>query len=486
MKLIILVFLLSLCSPLFSQNSDSTIVVNDSSISVVSTDTIRPPLSAAGNLMDDDPAYNKKYPWYIPSARVLSANVFNWAIARYVYKFDWAVVGPEDWKRNFKLGPEWDTDGFGINFIGHPHTGNYYHNIARSNGYSFWQSLPFAIQGSVVWEYFGENTRPSYNDLINTPLSGMFIGEVLYRLSSNVLDDRTRGKERVLREIFAGILNPPRFLNRWTQGKLKRVTPVEVYQQEPLNITLNAGAHRINNTDNFGTGATNAIVNVQLDYGDPFEVRRRKPFDIFRFRAEMSYGSERKLLENVNGYGLLAGKTFKKDRLLGGIFQHFDYWNNNVFEIGSLGYGGALISKIPLTERSNIFSNIHLAIVPLAGNNSKFGPDTSSFRTYNFGGGLQGKVEEMLNLNKWASIGFTAYGFYIHTYNGQPGNSLVTIFRPTVAVKLFKNLSLGFEHHIYKNDRWVNDVPDLHVTRTEQKLYLQFFFEGRNRDDKYH
>lgn len=56
---------------------------------------------------------------------------------------------------------------------------------------------------------FRENTRPSLNDIINTPISGMFIGEIIYRLSSNVLDDRLRGKKRVWREIFAGIINPP-------------------------------------------------------------------------------------------------------------------------------------------------------------------------------------------------------------------------------------------------------------------------------------
>jgi hypothetical protein len=203
-------------------------------------------------------------------------------------------------------------------------------------------------------------------------------------------------------------------------------------------------------------------------------------------RTEFSYGKERKLLENVNGYGLLAGRTYKEGRLLGGIFQHFDYWNNNVFEIGALSYGGALISKIPVAKHSNVYSNLHLAIVPLAGNNSKYGPDTSSYRTYNFGGGLQAKVEETFNLNNWASIGFTGYSFFIHTYDGQPGNSLVLIFRPTIAVKLFKNVSLGFEHHIYQNDRWLKNDADLHVTRTEQKLYLQIFMEDSGRKGKYH
>ena len=445
-----------------------------------------------GDLLNDDPFYNPKYKWWKPAVRVVAANAFNWALAKYFYKFDWPATSTADWKNNFKEGPEWDVDGFGTNFIGHPHTGNYYFNIARSNGYSYWGSLPFAIQGSLTWEYLGENERPSYNDLINTPISGAFLGEVFYRISSNILDDRTRGKERVLREILAGVVNPPRALNRLTQGKMFRVTPKEVYQKEPLNITASVGIHKVNDKlskDNlFGTGSTNAMLNVQFDYGDPFETRHRKPFDFFRFRLELGYGDDKRLIDHVNGYGILAGGNIKKERLLGGLFQHYDYWRNNIFEVATLGFGGGLVSRIPVRKNSNIFSTIHLAVVPMAGNNTQFGPDTSEFRKYNFGSGLQAKLEETFNLNRWATLGFTSFYYWIHTFNGLPGNSLVGILKPTVTVRVIKNLRIGFEHHIYHNDRFLRDSQEknLHVTRTEQKLYLQWIFEDSQRKGLYH
>ena len=186
------------------------------------------------------------------------------------------------------------------------------------------------------------------------------------------------------------------------------------------------------------------------------------------------------------GYGILAGKNIKKERLLAGIFQHFDYWNNNTFEVGSLGFGGGLISRIPVADNSNIYSIIHLAAVPLAGNNTRYGPDTSSVRTYNFGGGFQGKIEETFNLNKWASIGFTGFYYWIHTYVGTPGNSLVGILKPNVTLRIFKNLSIGFEHQLYKNDRYIDGRHDLDITRTEQKLFLQLFLEDKQRTGKYH
>lgn len=442
-----------------------------------------------GDLLNDDPLYNPRSAWWKPAVRVLASDVFNWAVARYAFKYDWAKVTPTDWKNHFKYGGEWDTDGFGINFIGHPHTGSYYYNVARSNGYSYWASLPYAIEGSAIWEYFGENSKPSYNDLINTPISGAFLGEIFYRLSSNVLDDRTRGAGRVFREILAGIINPTRSFNRLTSGKMFRVTNKEVYQKEPLNITLSSGAHVVNDKigkDNkFATGSTKAIANIQLDYGDPFEGVRRKPFDVFRLRVELSDYSDQDFLDHINGYALLAGKSLKKERLLGGIFQHYDYWRNSIFQVASLGFGGGLISRIPVAKYSNIYSTIHLAFVPLAGNNTQYGPDTSAFRHYNFGGGFEAKVEETFNLNKWATIGFTGFYYFIHTYDGIPGNSLVGIFRPSLTLRLFKNLYIGMEHHIYHNDRYLKK-DRVHITRTEQRLFLQLFFENKNRYGRYH
>jgi len=451
-------------------------------------DTIIPGHNMYGDLLNDDPDYNRKYPVWIPAVRVAATNVFNWALARYFFNYEWARISTETWKDNFKNGWVWDDDRFGINFIGHPHTGNYYFNVARANGYSFWQSFPFAVGGSLMWEYFGENVPPSKNDIINTPLSGAFLGEIFYRVSSNILDDRTRGGNRVFREILSGLINPPRAFNRLTQGKMFRVTNTEVYQKEPLNITLNAGMHKVNSNNQFATGSTNAIINMQLDYGDPFEIRRRKPFDVFRLRLESRYGDDRKLIDNVIGYGVLFSKNIIKGNhgMLAGIFQHFDYWNNKIFELGSLGFGPGIISRIDLGRNSKLYSGLHFAAVPLAGNTTRFGPDTSEFRDYPFGGGFEGRIEETLNLTKWVSMGFTGYYYWIYNYEGLPGKSRIGILKPRITFKVFKNISFGMEHHVYYDNRFIKDIPDLHLVSTEQKFFLQVFIEDPRRMGRYH
>jgi hypothetical protein len=181
-----------------------------------------------------------------------------------------------------------------------------------------------------MWKIFGENGKPEREDLINTTFDGILLGEVLYRLSSNILDDRTSGRERVLREIFAGLVDPVRGFNRLLQGKSFRRTSQEVYQKEPLNITLYTGVHAVNNdTRSLFSGHNDEMLNAQLDYGNPFEDRSRKPFDFFRLRAELNFGVGRKIVDNITGYGILFGRNlqFGKLAMLIGGFQYYDYFD---------------------------------------------------------------------------------------------------------------------------------------------------------------
>ncbi len=491
---ILLLFFLSYTAHLSAQQPDTikinTTIAAPDSVTILTDTADKRPRNTYGDLLDDDPVYNPRSSFVVPLIRVTTANIFGWAWLRYVAKAGYAKISLQTWKDNLRGKVVWDSDDFGTNFLSHPHAGSDYFNAARSNGYSFWGSYPYAIIGSLEWEYFGEIDRPSKNDLINTPISGAFLGEIMYRISSNILDDRRRGSSRVSREIFAALIDPSRALNRFTQGRMWRVTPYDVYQQEPLNVTLQAGAHRVNENEKIGSGSTNVIVHLQLDYGDPFEIRKRKPFDVFRVRAESRYGEDKKFVDNILGYGLLLGKTKKAGHraALFGVFQHYDYWSNKVFELGTLGFGPGIISRVNFGNNSNWYSGLHMAGVPIAGNSTRFGPDTSEFRNYPFGGGVEGRIEERLNIGNWISVGFNGYYYWIWNYtsSGFKGKSRIGILKPFVTLRLYKNLSVGFEHHIYYDNRFIDELPALHLTTTEQKVFLQIFFQDRRRYGRYH
>ena len=432
-----------------------------------------------GDLRDDNPEYNQKSPLWLCAIRVMLTNGVTWAFDRYVFNADYARIGPDTWKHNLQTGWEWDIDRFGMNYFFHPYSGAGYFNGARANGYNFYESVPFAFGGSLMWEYFGENSLPSYNDVINTTVTGAFLGEISYRLSSDFLDDRTTGSERVFRELFAGIIDPSRFFSRFLQGKFARVTSEEIYQKEPLNMTFSAGARLVNDGRSFGTGSMNEMLTLHLDYGNPFERRSRKIFDYFKLRADLTFGAGRKLIDNIIGHGILFGKNIQAgnlEMLIGG-FQHYDFWDNKTFELGTIAFGGGMISKLSVSANSNLYFDVHLGIVPLAGNSGQLGPDTSQIRDYNYGGGAEGKLETTLNLGGWASVTFRGYYYWIRTYVGHLGDNYIGIIKPSVAFAIVNNISLGFEQLIYYTDRYPREFPVVHDVRTEQKVFVQLFIE---------
>ncbi|GAC1301497.1 MAG: hypothetical protein NVSMB24_04440 [Mucilaginibacter sp.] len=457
-----------------------------------------------GDLLNDDIKYNKRYPLWKPAVEVIGVNVALNLVDRYLLNLEFSKSDIHSWGRNLRAGPPWgdgwiwDHDRFGNNFLSHPETGAFYFNAARSQGYNFWQSTPFVFAGSYSWKIFGENGKPEREDLVNTTFGGMFLGEISYRLSSNILDDRAVGGNRVFREVMAGLVDPVRGLNRLLQGKSFRHTTTEVYQKEPLNITLFGGVHIINqdahpnNPTNSALsgnekGSNEAMVNLQLDYGNPFEEVYRKPYDFFKLRTEFSFGSGRKLIDNITGYGILVGDNahLGKVAILYGVFQYFDYFDNKTFELGASSFGGGLFTKYAFSKNVNLYTSAHLALIPLAGNSTRFGPDTSQVRDYTYNDGISAKFESTLSLGKYATVAVQYNYFFLHTYNGPAGDNYISLLKPRVTVQIVKNISLGVEHFIYFDDRNLKNFAPIHSVRTEEKIFLSWFLEDPQRKGRY-
>lgn len=446
-------------------------------------------LNKYSDLLYDDTAFNKRYPLWVHLTEVAGANVMVWSIDRDIMNADFSMIRPTTRKYNLKKGWEWDTDRFGINFIDHTYSGTMSFNTGRANDYNFFQSASFSTAGSLMREYFGENTSPSYNDIINTLKNGAFLGEILHRLSSNILDDRTRGIQRVSREVLAGIIDPIRGLNRILQGKTFRGTNKEVYQKEHLNISLYTGLHIVNDasTKSFASGAINKMIYIQFDYGNPFENRLRKPFDLFKLRTDFSFGAGRKIPDKITCYGILIGtnKQLGKQSILLSIFQYYDYIDNKTFEQGTIAFGGGAFSKLSICKKSDLYTNIHIVFIPFAGNSTHFGPDNSQVRDYSFGAGLEAKFESTLNLGDYVSASLIYYYYFVHTYMGLPGNNYISIFKPRVPFKMYKGFSIGLEQYVYYNNRYMNNLQGIHSTQMEQKIFIQPYQEDKQRRGHY-
>ena len=134
----------------------------------------------------------RKRPW-LAAAEVTGINVFVHCFDRWALNSDFAQTTWHSIDHNLRNGFVWDNDYFITNLFAHPYHGNLYFNSARSNGLTFWESAPFALAGSTMWELLGETEPPAINDIFATTIGGIAIGEITHRLSNAILDDRHRG-----------------------------------------------------------------------------------------------------------------------------------------------------------------------------------------------------------------------------------------------------------------------------------------------------
>jgi Domain of unknown function (DUF3943) len=439
-----------------------------------------------GDLRNDNPLYNPRKSIWRPIESIVMTNIVTNLLDHYVLGATYTHVGFASWGRNLKAGIptgagwEWDQDRFGMNFFMHPYSGSAFFNAARANGYNFYESAPFALFGSYMWKIFGETGVPERNDLIMTTLNGIYLGEIFYRLGSDILDDQATGPDRFFRELAVAVISPTRFFARLLDGDLTRLTPAEVYQKEPLNIRLIAGYHRVNEGTKIENGGSdNIFIDMILDYGNPFEKRTRKPFDYFRLRTDLNFGAGRKIVDNITGYGILFGSNVQVGNMemLIGFFQHMNYFDNKTFELGDAAFGPGVVSKLQVAKNSSWLNSIHIGIVPFGGLSKSIGPDTTQRRDYSYVGGMEGKLESIYSISGWVDLTFVGYYWWLHTYVGEAGYGCIGLIKPRITFKIFDNISLGFEHQIYYSDRYPTNFAVVHSVRTEEKIFVQLFLE---------
>lgn len=127
------------------------------------------------------------------------------------------------WYRNiFVRNPEIDHDGWVFNYLLHPYAGAVYFMAGRSAGLNFWRSmLTSAFISTVFWEFGIEafTERPSYQDLIITPIVGSIIGELFYRLKRDIVaNDYCLFGSPVIGNIVAFLIDPVNELLDYFRG----------------------------------------------------------------------------------------------------------------------------------------------------------------------------------------------------------------------------------------------------------------------------
>ena len=384
----------------------------------------------------------KKHPW-LAAAGVTGINIGVHLFDRYVTREDFSQTTLRSIRRNFKTGFVWDNDMFVTNMFAHPYHGNLYFNTARTNGLSFWESAPYALGGSLMWEFFGETEPPAINDIFATTFGGIAIGEMTHRISHIVLNNRQRGFRRFLREAAATIINPIQGLHRIISGDAWRVRPDHYkyhdHDATPIYFSMTAGYRYLADDGALFRGEHSPYLNFYMAYGEAVDGKpHTTPYDFFDMDVTFGLGGSQPLVNAVHIIGRLWSTPIldKKD-MAGefGIYQHFNYYDSRPIKDGSdltpyriseaAALGPGFIFSLPkVGALSGLEQRVFLSGILLGGTKSDYFNVIE--RDYNMGSGFSLKSKTHLEFPSARLILHAKY-FNIFTWKGYEDKDLSKI-----------------------------------------------------------
>ena len=204
-------------------------------------------------------------------------------------------ISPRSFWHNISHGFDYDDNEFRTNQLQHPFNGSTYFNSARANGHAFWVSSAYAVGGAFVWECCGETHPMSYNDMISTGIGGVALGEMMYRMSSKILDNSATGKGHVWREAAAFLVDPIRGFNRLVSGRASRQydNPSDPMDWHPPGggSFIALGARTIGRGESISENTkTTGYFEFTHAFGNAFDNERNKPYDSFDMTIQFNFG----------------------------------------------------------------------------------------------------------------------------------------------------------------------------------------------------
>ena len=446
------------------------------------------------------------------AAEATGINVGVQLFDRYALNSDFAQTTLNSLKRNFTDGMVWDNDFFITNLFAHPYHGNLYFNAARSNGLNFWESAPYALGGSLMWEFLGETEPPAINDVIATTCGGIAIGEMTHRLSRTVLDDRDRGGIRFLREAAATIINPIQGLHRIFSGDAWRVRSDHYryhdFSKIPVDMSFSVGWRYLADNGALFRGIHAPYVNITLMYGTPVDGERHTtPYDFFDLEMNAAFGGGQPFVNTLNIVGRLWSTPIldKKD-MAGefGIYQHFNYYDAKPIKDGSeltpyriseaAGFGPGFILSLPQTgAMTKLEQRIFMSGILLGGTKSDYYNVIE--RDYNMGSGFSVKSKTQIEFGNFGRFMLNAKYFSIYTWKGYEdkdlqafangtkdlhylnvqgdhSNALLLVINPVMEVQLNKQWSITLSGAYYSRRTFYKYHDMVKANTFETKLGL--------------
>jgi hypothetical protein len=376
-------------------------------------------LLAAAAAARAEPSMLPEHNLALPSLEVAGSNVAVWTFDRYVMRADYSYVDGTTIFRNLQGGWELDRDDFNTNHFLHPYHGSVYFTAARSAGFDFWRSFPFAVTGSLLWKITGENTRPSVNDQITTPVAGAFLGEALFRLSRLVLDRHRR--PGLGRWVASAVISPAATFNAAVlDGRIQDNDPPRPTYSGHLSFGAAAGGADTR-TGHVGIPLQGRF-GFDVTYGLPESVELEAPFDHFEMSLDFSTATAAPWndLADARGAawllavrGLIAGGATplgESGRALYGLFGTFDFGGPVLLRVEESGVGPGIV--FAARPSAGVALDATLLAAATFGSAGGYAPAAEQ-RDYHFGAGALVLADARLGLWDRFELHATGRGYLV-------------------------------------------------------------------------
>ena len=447
----------------------------------------------------------EKHPW-IAAYEATGINVLVHCFDRFVMNEDFAEVNMHTIHKNFQHGFVWDNDQFSTNLFAHPYHGNLYYNAARSNGLTFWESAPYALGGSLMWEFCGEVEPPAINDLMATTFGGICIGEITHRVTDLILNDRSRGFSRFLREFAATAICPMRGFNRIVRGEAWRVDPnsgpYHDHSRFPASFSITAGARYLADDGSMFRGEWNPYIGINLEYGDAFNRRENKPFDFFTADVKLGLSANQPLINALHLMGRIWSAPIFSERSVDaefGIYQHFNYYDSKPVKDGSnqtpyriseaASFGPGMMVRFPETGAlRRLEQRVFVSGILLGGTKSDYYNVID--RDYNMGSGFSLKTFTIMDFRRLGRFVLKSDYYRIFTWKGyehkdlantdplflnaqgDKGNAGLLVVNPHWEFDLRGSMSISASSKYFVRYTHYHSHPDVHASTFEFRLGL--------------
>ena len=388
----------------------------------------------------------------------------------------YANVTVKSWGANIRHGWVWDTDAFQVNMFMHPFQGAAYFRSGRVNGLNFWESTPLTFLGSLEWEFFGEKTLPSLNDLYNTGFGGIALGEMTWRMAPLIRDNRARGIGRLVRELIAFPIDPTGAVRRVLNGEAWRSYPnprgsypgaFDWLFQGGMQVGVDSGATLQHRT------TTEAL--LEMSYGDPFVTPYSEPFDVFQARLRAGTGSGGNVKEfRVTGrlWAHELTDTASHVRHILTVMQKLEYESSPAFKYGGQSLSIGFVSMFAAGNGWDLQTSVYGEGIMLGAVDAPRSGAAGTDRTYDFGPGLGFAVNASLRVGGFPVLTARWHGAYLHSVSGASADTYTQFPSIEAAVPLTGSFGIGAYAGWYHRRSSYSGLPGETASSPEYRLFL--------------